>query len=731
MTVLRTASTRPVAPALIAALFTATIFLSASLLFFVQPLFTRIALPAIGGAPAVWTTAMLFFQTVLIAGYLYSHLLTRYASVQVQIGVHLTLWALALIFLPLSLPGGWLYDAQKSAVMQTLTLYAFGVGLPFAVLSANSPLIQSWYAKSDGPSANDPYFLYGASNLGSLIALLAFPLVAEPLFGARAIGQGWAWGFVALGGFLLVSGLQVRRSTTSATAQSKTQASPDMRVIAKWLLLAFIPSSLMLGVTTKIGTDLGSFPLLWVGPLALYLLTFVITFTNKPLIGRGPLKKAFMASLVLMVALASGLWAESLTWTMSGLLILCCFVVTLMAHQKLYDARPSQGHLTLFYVIMSVGGAIGGLFNSIFAPLLLNDFYELRITVAVAALLLLASGSKLRPKDAAFGIVTGLIALLPLSLGQTILKGSGHSIIAVAVIVALLSGLWISRNRGYAVVTAVMTTMIGAGFASYEPSIFRDRSFFGPHRVVDRDSLRLYANGTTFHGAERIKDLTAERPSPMAYYHEGAPMGQILSSVRGQAARTVGIVGLGVGALACYKNTNQDWHFYEIDQKVNEIARNPNLFTFMSNCAGNSPTHLGDARIVLDQQKDLRFDILVIDAYSSDTVPIHLSTVEALQLYRDRLNPDGIIVFHISNRYYEIEKVLSRSAEALGMKGLLQNQTDTTGLENGLFPSKVMVIGADDAALGDLTQDPRWVPVPSDGGRLWTDDYANLLSILK
>ncbi len=731
MTALRTATSRQIAPALIAALFTATIFLSASLLFFVQPLFTRIALPAIGGAPAVWTTAMLFFQSVLIAGYLYSHLMTRYATVPVQIGVHLALWALALVFLPLSLPGGWLYDAQKSTVMQTLTLYSLGVGMPFAVLSANSPLIQSWYAKSDGPSAHDPYFLYGASNLGSLIALLAFPLVAEPLFGAKAIGQGWAVGFVALGGFLLLSGLQARRGGANVAALASFGAVPDTRNIVKWLLLAFIPSSLMLGVTTKIGTDLGSFPLLWVGPLALYLLTFVITFTNKPLFGRAFLHKAFMVALAFMAVLTSGLWADSLTWTMSGLLILCCFVATLMAHQSLYDARPSQGHLTLFYVVMSVGGALGGLFNSIFAPIFLNDFYELRITVAIAALLLLTRGSKPRPIDAAFGIFVGLVALMPLSLGMSALRGIDQSLIALAVAAVLLLGLWLARGRGYAVVTAAVTVMIGASFASYEPSIFRDRSFFGPHRVVDRDGLRLYANGTTFHGAERIADLSADRPTPLAYYHAGSPMGQIMASPRGQAAKTVGIVGLGVGALACYKNPRQNWHFYEIDQKVDEIARNPDLFTFMSKCADKSPTHLGDARIVLDQQKGLKFDILVIDAYSSDTVPIHLSTVEALELYRDRITPGGLIVFHISNRYYEIEKVLARSAEALGMKALLQNQTDGKDLEKGLFPSTVMVIAQDDAALGALAQDPRWVRVAADGGRLWTDDYANLLSILK
>jgi hypothetical protein len=278
-----TVSSRTFVPAL----FTATVFLSASLLFFVQPLFAKIVLPQIGGAPAVWTTAMLFFQSVLIGGYLYAHLLTRHVPVRAQIAIHLGLWALALGFLPLAIDAGWHYDPETSPALQTLSLFAAGVGLPFFVLSANAPLIQSWYARSGGPSSDDPYFLYGASNVGSLLALLAFPLVAEPLFGARQISLGWSVGFLTLGGFLLLSGLAARRTPQErpgAVSAPETDL-PTTRQIGFWLLLAFVPSSLMLAVTSKTATDMGSIPLFWVIPLALYLLTFVLTFTNRPMIG--------------------------------------------------------------------------------------------------------------------------------------------------------------------------------------------------------------------------------------------------------------------------------------------------------------------------------------------------------------------------------------------------------------------------------------------------------------
>ncbi len=374
-----------------AVLFTATIFLSASLLFFVQPLFTKIALPAIGGAPAVWTTAMLFFQTVLIGGYLYAHLLSRHLGVRAQMAVHLALWAAALAFLPLALPEGWRYDPGASVPVQTLGLYALGVGLPFAFLSANAPLIQSWYGKSGGPSAADPYFLYGASNLGSLIALLGFPLLAEPFLGAHTIGLGWAAGFVGLGLALAAGALWARGPVAAAAPENAPRGGAGLGAARMlwWAFLAFVPSSLMLGATTKISTDIGSFPLIWVLPLALYLLTFVLAFTNRPLLPLALLRPGFALALAALAVLSSGLWSPHLNWTMSGVLILAVFVATLMAHRVLYEARPEAGQLTVYYVVMSLGGACGGLFNSILAPLVFDRLLEYPITIALITLLMI------------------------------------------------------------------------------------------------------------------------------------------------------------------------------------------------------------------------------------------------------------------------------------------------------------------------------------------------------
>lgn len=717
-----------------AVLFTATIFLSASLLFFVQPLFTKIALPAIGGAPAVWTTAMLFFQTVLIGGYLYAHLLSRHLGVRAQMAVHLALWAAALAFLPLALPEGWRYDPGASVPVQTLGLYALGVGLPFAFLSANAPLIQSWYGKSGGPSAADPYFLYGASNLGSLIALLGFPLLAEPFLGAHTIGLGWAAGFVGLGLALAACALQARGPVAAAAPEAAPRGGAGLGAARMlwWAFLAFVPSSLMLGATTKISTDIGSFPLIWVLPLALYLLTFVLAFTNRPLLPLALLRPGFALALAVLAVLSSGLWSPHLNWTMSGVLILAVFVATLMAHRVLYEARPEAGQLTVYYVVMSLGGACGGLFNSILAPLAFDQFLELRITVVLAAMVLLARGVP-GVRGLALGLAVGGAALAAPALGIALQAGWPQwaaAAVALAVLAAGLVGL-LRRQAVGAVVVAVSVAVLGASLMAAAPALLRDRSFFGLHTVRDRDGLRLYSNGTTVHGAERVADLAAARPEPVAYYSAGGPMGQILASGRIAADATVGVVGLGVGSLACYARPGQQWHFYEIDPKVDEIARNPALFTFMSACAGNAPTHLGDARIVLEGQPDLRFDVLVLDAYSSDAVPVHLTTNEAMALYRSRLAPGGLLVFHISNRYYRIDVPLARSARELGMVALIQDHRDVVDEGPGVQPSTVVVMAERAEDLAPFAADPRWQALADDGGAVWTDDHANLLSILR
>lgn len=712
-------------------LFTGTIFLSAALLFFVQPLFAKIVLPVIGGSPSVWTTAMLFFQSVLLGGYLYAHFSTRYLAPRAQIMVHGAIWAVALFFLPPALPEGWQLDPTAPIAWQTLGLFALGVGVPFALLSSNAPLIQSWYAASGGPSANDPYFLYGASNLGSLLALMAFPLLAEPIFGANEIARGFAYGFVALGAGLLACGLCASDSAAPRRSTNETASSvPGLSTLAFWLILAFVPSSLMLAVTSKITTDVGAVPLIWVIPLALYLLSFVFAFRQRTPFRGLWFTQACQLIAVAAICLFAGVAGDHLSTIAMGFLVFCFFALAIWAHRTLYEARPEAAHLTTFYVTMSVGGALGGLFNSILAPLLFADLIEGTVTMSIAlalvfrATLNLTWESALRGGSlgiAIGGTLTGIAAWLgaetPMLLG---LMALGIALVALS-------------RPGVPVFTmaASLSVALPAWLASPDDRLFADRSFFGLHQVLEEDGVRLYSNGTTLHGAQRLADMNAARPVPTTYYHPAGPMGQVLRSDIGQGAGSVGIVGLGVGSLACYAAPDQDWHFYEIDEMVDRVARTPEFFTFLSACTPNAPTHLGDARIVLEQQETIGFDLLVIDAYSSDSVPVHLTTREAMELYLSRLNPGGVLMFHISNRYYDIGLPLARSADALGVKIWRQHQSAPASSDPGYRMSDVVLIATRAEDVAPVLASGLWTELESDGGPVWTDNKANPLSILK
>lgn len=718
-------------------LFTATIFTSALLLFFVQPLYTRMVLPQIGGAAAVWTTAMLFFQTVLIGGYLYAHLMNRYLAVNAQIAIHIALVLLALTALPLAVPTSWSYDPAQPVVTQTLWLYALGVGLPFAVLSSNAPLIQSWYRRSGGPSADDPYFLYAASNLGSLVALLAFPLVAEPLFGVSAISIGWSVGFVILGPMLLLSGLAARRGGQVEMAEVKPQAAAGAKTditlaqLGLWAFLAFLPSSLMLCVTTKISTDMGSFPLVWVIPLALYLLTFVLVFSAKSPLTADRLRLVLPFALVTLIYFTF-LPASELAGFAA--MLVATFVISLAAHRLLFDARPDARHLTVFYLTMSVGGALGGVFNSIVAPVVFDRLSEYPVTVALCVLLL-ADRIRNLPREILLGLVLGVLLLVSLLPLVPFVKDFEISY-RVLVMLGLLSLAYLAfyRQRLVPVVAVISVIAVWAAFGREEDVIY-DRSFFGLHVVNAEDGLRLYSNGTTIHGAQRLSEA-GQRPTPLFYYHPNGPLAQVLATETAAKARSVGVIGLGIGAMSCYARPGQDWQFYEIDQKVVDFAMDPALFDFMTQCGQGAQLHLGDARIVLQGQTDLRYDILVIDAYSSDAIPVHLATLEAVQLYMDRLSQDGILLFHISNRFYDLALPLSGLAEKLGLEARIWERADPEGGEDAKFeqgdvPSTVVALARSTAALGEIAQDPRWVPLAAPRIPYWTDDYADLLSALR
>lgn len=713
-------------------LFTATIFLAALLLFFVQPLFTRMVLPLIGGAPAVWTTAMLFFQTLLIAGYAYAHFSTRLFSPKVQVAVHVGLLVSCLLFLPLAVPTGWTYNPESPVVTQTLWLYALGVGLPFAVMSANASLIQSWFGRTGADGASDPYFLYSASNFGSFLALLGFPLLAEPLFGISATAIGWSLGFILLIPLVLLAGVAAVRGN-NRVPDAVPEEGPSTPVTAvqllHWAFLAFLPSSLMLCVTTKISTDIGSFPLVWVIPLALYLLTFVLVFSTRTPLTAARLWLVFPLALGALACLSitnHGTAAEL------AVLVVGFFVTSLLAHRLLYDARPAPRYLTLFYITMSVGGALGGLFNSIVAPLAFDRLTEFPVTIALFALLLLYRGPTRRSiLDLVIGLVLGGIVLV-LFIGPTVMP-MDLPFAARALLIAAILVLATVLTPGRGQMAGALTLMVLLPFTAPlgKDLLLYDRSFFGAHVVRNEGERRLYMNGTTVHGAQRLADY-GTRPRPISYYHPDGLISQVLTEWQEKGAKSVGIVGLGTGALACYSRPGEDWHYYEIDQKVVDIALDPAFFTYMSECAPDPKIHLGDARVVLSQQPELKFDVLVIDAYSSDAVPVHLSTLEAMQLYVDRLNPGGVVIFHISNRYYDLTRPLARSAQELGLQARYRSRT-TEDVTDAPFdvPSTVLILTKTPEDMSPFASDPAWQVHAETDREIWTDDRANLLSALK
>jgi len=715
--------------------FTITIFVSAALLFFVQPLFAKLVLPQIGGAPAVWTTAMLFFQSVLIVGYLYAHLMNRYLSVRAQMIVHAIIWATALLFLPLALPDLSM-SVDQSAVVHTLLIFALGVGVPFGFLSANAPLLQAWYARSGRADAGDPYYLYGASNFGSLIALLGFPLAAEPLFGAATISLSWSVGFVVLGGLLAASGLLIRRG--SAPVAQTGDAAGDDRIgsgaptpllIAMWIVLSFVPSSMMLAVTTKISTDIGAVPLLWVIPLSLYLLTFMLTFRRKALVSSSVTEVVGLFSLLVLAALFSAIAAGHLSPLRAGVMVVAFFLVAVSFHARLYTLRPAARHLTLFYVIMSIGGALGGVFNSILAPVVFDGLYEGLMTTALGLILVFANRLRATAADQLRAVLAATLAVVALSL--VISQISGTSLVRLALLFsggAAIVGVVLYRTPRLALFVAPIAVVVATQQLVDQP-LFRDRSFFGTHVVVERDGFRLYANGTTVHGAQRISDFGTSSIKPLFYYHENGPLAQLLQSSIGAEAKSVGVVGLGIGALACFAREGQSWEFYEIDSVVDRVARDPKLFSYMQNCGQQMPTHIGDARITIAAEKR-QFDILIIDAFSSDAVPVHLLTKEAMQLYMDRLAPGGIIAYHISTRYYPLQLAIGRTADELEFAALHQFYAGQQTDDKTDSPSRVVLVANSVEDFRQLADEPRWERLSSDGGRVWTDDYANLLGLL-
>ncbi len=726
-----------------------TAFVSATMLFLVQPMFAKMILPLLGGAPAVWNTAVVFYQGVLLIGYLYAHLTTRLLGVRRQALLHAVLLLLPLLVLPITVPGNWQPPTATNPIPWLLALLGVTVGLPFFVVSTSSPLLQAWFART---GHRDPYVLYAASNVGSMVALLGYPTLIEPRLHLEDQSHLWAGGYLLLVALTLTCAALIARgpgTTQEATATASRQAEAvevaDERLTLvrrlRWLGLAFIPSSLMMSVTTYITTQIAPIPLLWVIPLAIYLLTFILVFAGRQLLPQRLLVRAFPIVFLPLVMLML-IQATQPMVLLALLHMVVFFLAAMICHGAIATDRPAPRHLTEFYLWMSAGGVLGGMFNALLAPVIFNTLAEYPLVLALACLALPRFGADaLTPafvrRDLILPVLSsGLLAAL--IVGTAALNLS-EGILALVVIFGLPALLCFSFSRRplrfalgvgalFLVTTVLYTSALGQELAT-------ERSFFGLHRILLDPSGRFHtlAHGGTNHGMQSVDP--DKQKIPLTYYYPTGPIGQVFAAYSGEHAKQrVGVVGLGAGSLACYKAPGQAWTFYELDPRVEEIARNPRYFTYLRDCAPDSPVVLGDGRLSLVAAPTAGYNLLVLDAYSSDTVPVHLLTREALALYLDKLAPGGIIAFHISNLYLDLKPVISSLATDAGLISLSQDDLNVSAEDaaNGKNPSQWVVIARQPADLARLAGDTRWHPLTAAPDQVvWTDSFSSIIDLIR
>ncbi|AMV23047.1 spermidine synthase [Gemmata sp. SH-PL17] len=771
---------------MLAVLYATTLFVGAALLFLVQPLVGKLLLPLVGGTPGVWNTCMVFFQIVLLAGYLYAHRSTGKFGVRRQAVFHLLLLAAVIVSFkaaiaytgsPVAVVPSMLPDDQDSLLLMVARLgvvVGISIGVPFFVLSTTSPLLQRWFATTGHPAAKDPYFLYAASNAGSLLGLLAYPLLIEPrlaLQDQQWVFAGGVLGYVAL---VVVCALTVIRNgeTRVSNVELKKDVPQDLgselvpptsvfpvsaRRIGRWVVLATLPSSLLLGVTTHISTDLAPVPLLWVVPLALYLMSFILVFARWPdsvhrVVGRvTPMLLLFVVLTLLLNA------AEPLALVVL-LHMAAFFGVCLVCHGELAKDRPPAEHLTAFYFWLSLGGVLGGLFNALIAPLLFSSLGMVEYPLA----LVLAGAvrphddeqeGKLRVAD-----VVLVLVLLGLSVGlvltvQQFLKMPVEQNTSDAVAQRLLRGglmfgipgvaafALIRKPARYSLALAAILLAGALDTGLFGETLHKERNFFGVIRVTRDGKFIKLIHGTTLHGQQRADE--SGPPRPMTYYHQKGPVGNLFDALPRERVNNVAVVGLGTGAVASYAQPGQKWTFYEIDPAVVRIANDKQYFRFLSDCRGKCEVVLGDARRHLNRAPDGAFDVIILDGFCSDAIPVHLLTREAIALYVSKLAPNGIIALHVSNAHLNLPPLIRRLADDHSPSLVTRYCYDVPRdgePEDGKTESQWMLLARSESDLAPVLNFNRthvkkspiqWDPVKLVDGPIWRDDFANLLRVWK
>jgi hypothetical protein len=729
---------------LVLVVYTAAIFLSALLLFSVQPLFTKMVLPRLGGSPAVWSVAMVFFQSLLLAGYAYTHFLMQIKNRLIPVAVHLGLLVVAISTLPLSIASSWGDPPTSGYAFWLLGLFAVSIGLPFFALAANNPLLQAWFVRTGHPAGPDPYFLYASSNIGSFLALLSYPVLLEPMFSLRTQNLMWTGGYGLLILQIAACGVLLLRSKALAAADLRTEETPapapSWSLRARWIFLAAVPSGLLIAVTAHISTDVAAAPLLWVLPLSLYLLTWVLVFQSRPLLPhKWMLLLQPLAITGVIVLLAVG-GEQNLLLTLGGHQ-LCFFVIAMACHGELARTRPAAKYLTGFYVALSFGGMLGGLFAGLIAPFTFSWVAEYPILLALAALCR-PSGDERLPRWSRwywpFLAVLAVALIAPTwSLGKVSFWLEDRRV-WVAGSIGLLSALLalgLNANRWKIFATVVLALVLIRIYPSDEGRTETVRSFFGVHKIVftPHGQYHVLMHGTTIHGAEKFNDddgapITG-RPEPITYYHKDGGIGQAIAAIRERkgAPLRVAVIGVGAGTLTCASEPGETWKFFDIDQTMVDTARDPKYFTYIQNCEPDLKPVIGDARLTFAKEPAGIYDLIIVDAYSSDAIPIHLATQEAMKIYKDKLAPLGVVVMHVSNRHLELESVVVGIADANELKSWVYDE-DSGRDDEYIFATDVVVCARDEADVGRLASSDKWTETePTEHQRVWTDDYSNIL----
>jgi spermidine synthase len=711
-----------------------TLFLSAFLLFCCQPMVGKMVLPLLGGAASVWTACVLFFQGMLLAGYLYAHGLAKLKTVRAQMAIHLGLLALVFAFLPIRLSDN-LQSVGDGPVAWVLLELGRSVAVPFFAISTTAPLLQSWFSRSRHAGGRDPYFLYAASNAGSLLALLVYPFAIEPSLGVAAQSGWWSAGFAVLVGAFVLLAAAFWRLPAREEVEEVVPA-PAMTMRLYWLAAAFVPSALLLAATSHLQVNLATVPFLWTMPLAVYLLTFVLAFGTRFGLSSERVTRMAPAPLLLLLPIfAAGpvLRTGQYLALLSGHLALL-FIGALLCHSALAERRPHPSRLTEYYAWIALGGVLGGVFAAIIAPNLFRTILEYPLLAASLAFFRKRLDPQRTHWDWIFPV--SLVAGLPLAwlvcsrLGIAI-KVENAGLIAGSLLFIIAAFLLHRWRVTFALATGALILFYALALQPLTETGERlhvARNFFGVKKVLFdvNSNLRKLTHGDTMHGLEGLGP--ARQGKPLSYYFPNGPLGNVMEMMADRPNQHIGVVGLGSGTIAAYALPNRQITFFEIDPQVEHIARS--YFTFLPRCGARCDVVLGDGRLSIEKVPDGEFDLLVLDAFNSDAIPAHLVSREALAMYRTKLKPNGAILFHVSNRYLRIEKLVAALAADAKMPALERSDDDESEL--GKSRSTYIAVANRWDSITPLAGLGEWIFVEAPTGfSPWTDDYSNLLGILR